>query len=172
MRSELDSLRVKTTPGVFRFLARWRVALGFLAAIFAYWFARSTPRSLAIGLSIAAVGELIRIWASGHLDKAREITKSGPYRYLSHPLYFGSCIMGVGFAVAAAALIPAVIVGAYFALTIPAAMVTETRAIANLQSGVERPFSMARVMANREYRAVAGFLLGAALLVLRMKLKT
>jgi len=155
----------KTTPEV---LARWRVPLGFLSAIFAYWLARSTWRSITIGLTIAAAGELVRIWASGHLDKAREITRSGPYRYVSHPLYFGSCIMGVGFAIAANALLPALIVGAYFALTIPAAMITETRAISNLQAGVERPFSVARVMANREYRAIAGFVIGAGLLILRM----
>ena len=154
-----------------RWLARWRVALGFLSAIFAYGFARSTWRSIAIGLSIAAAGELIRIWASGHLDKAREITRSGPYRYISHPLYFGSCVMGVGFAIATAAILPAVIVAVYLALTIPSAMITETRAIANLQSGVERPFSVARVIANREYRAIGGFLIGGALLILRMKLR-
>ena len=154
-----------------RWLARWRVALGFLSAIFAYWFARSTWTSIAIGLSISAVGELVRIWASGHLDKAREVTRSGPYKYVSHPLYLGSCIMGVGFAIAAAALIPAIIVGVYLALTIPAAMITETRAIANLESGVERPFSVARVMTNREYRAVAGFVIGAGLLILRMTLR-
>ena len=154
-----------------RWLARWRVALGFLSAIFAYWFARSTWTSIAVGLSVSAVGEIVRIWASGHLDKAREVTRSGPYKYVSHPLYLGSCIMGVGFAIAAAALIPAIVVGVYLALTIPAAMITETRAIANLESGVERPFSVARVMTNREYRAIAGFVIGAGLLILRMTLR-
>ena len=157
---------------VTRWLARWRVALGFLSAIFAYWFAQSTWRSIAIGLSVAAVGELVRIWAAGHLDKAREITRSGPYRYVSHPLYFGSCIMGAGFAIATAAVVPAVIVAVYLALTIPSAMITEEAAIGNLQPGQPRSFNFDRVMANREYRAVAGFVLGAALLVLRMKLRT
>ena len=154
-----------------RWLARRRVALGFLAAIFAYWFAHSTWRSIAIGLSVAAVGELVRLWAAGHLDKAREITKSGPYRYVSHPLYFGSCIMGVGFAIATWAIVPAAIVAVYLALTIPSAMITEERAIVNLQPGAPRSFSVDRVMANREYRAVAGFFLGAALLILRMILR-
>jgi protein-S-isoprenylcysteine O-methyltransferase Ste14 len=157
---------------VTRWLARWRVALGFLSAIFAYWFARSTWRSIAIGLSVAAVGELLRIWAAGHLDKAREITRSGPYRYVSHPLYFGSCVMGMGFPIATAAVVPAVIVAVYLALTIPSAMITEEAAIGNLQPGQPRSFSVDRVMKNREYRAVAGFLLGAGLLILRMKLRT
>jgi len=153
-----------------RWLARWRVALGFLSAIFAYWFARSTWRSVEIGLSVAAVGELVRIWASGHLDKAREITRSGPYRYISHPLYFGSCIMGVGFAIATNAIVPAIIVFAYLALTIPSAMMTEEAAIVNLRPGEPRSFSVSRVLKNREYRAIAGFAIGAGLLILRMKL--
>lgn len=155
-----------------RWLARWRVALGFLSAIFAYWFARSTWTSIEIGLSVAAVGELIRIWASGHLEKAREITRSGPYRFISHPLYFGSCVMGVGFAVATAAIVPAAVVFVYLALTIPSAMVTEEAAIGNLPAGVERAFSFDRVMRNREYRAIGGFILGAVLLIVRMQLRT
>lgn len=157
---------------MIRWLARWRVALGFLSAIFAYWLARSTWRSITIGLGVALIGELVRVWASGHLDKAREVTRSGPYRFVRHPLYFGSCIMGVGFAIATAALIPALIVFVYLALTIPSAMITEETAIADLQPGVARPFSFARVRANREYRAIAGFVLGAGLLILRMQLRT
>src|SRR5438477_2742505 len=82
-----------------KWLARRRVALGFLCAIVAYWLARPTTRSLAIGLAIAAPGELLRMWASGHLDKARELTRTGPYRYVGHPLYLGSFIMRAGFAV-------------------------------------------------------------------------
>ena len=41
-------------------------------------------------MSIAAVGELLRIWAAGHIEKGREITRSGPYRFVRHPLYLGS----------------------------------------------------------------------------------
>ena len=48
---------------------------------------------LAIGLVIAAVGEAIRIWAAGHLEKGREVTRSGPYGWTRHPLYVGSSIM-------------------------------------------------------------------------------
>ena len=44
------------------------------------YLARPTPRSLAIGGAIALVGEMVRIWAAGHLEKGREVTQSGPYR--------------------------------------------------------------------------------------------
>jgi hypothetical protein len=38
-----------------------------------------TRRSVTIGLPIALVGQLLRIWAAGHLEKSREVTRSGPY---------------------------------------------------------------------------------------------
>ena len=42
----------------------------------------------------------LRIWAAGHLNKSREVTSSGPYRWFAHPLYVGSSVMGVGLALA------------------------------------------------------------------------
>ena len=53
------------------------------------WLAQPTPRSLLIGGAIAVAGELLRIWAAGHLEKGREVTRSGPYRLTRHPLYLG-----------------------------------------------------------------------------------
>jgi len=82
------------------FLARYRVRLGFVAAIGALVLAKPTMRTLALGGAIAIAGELLRVWAAGHLEKGREVTVSGPYRLTRHPLYVGSSIMGLGFAVA------------------------------------------------------------------------
>ena len=64
------------------------------------WLATPTRRSLAIGAAIAIVGESLRLWAAGHLEKSREVTQSGPYRYTRHPLYLGSTLIGIGMAVA------------------------------------------------------------------------
>ncbi len=50
------------------------------------------------------------IWAAGHLNKSREVTASGPYRWVAHPLYVGSSIMGVGLAIASGSLIVAVVI--------------------------------------------------------------
>src|SRR5437763_17054390 len=77
-------------------LARRRVPLGFAFGIIVLWLASPTPASVAIGSAIAAIGEAIRIWAAGHVQKAREVTSSGPYRFTAHPLYIGSSVMGVG----------------------------------------------------------------------------
>ena len=82
---------------VARTLARYRVRLGFLAAVVLFVLARPTLASVAIGAAIGGAGEALRIWAAGHLEKGREITASGPYRLTRHPLYVGSAIMGIGF---------------------------------------------------------------------------
>jgi protein-S-isoprenylcysteine O-methyltransferase Ste14 len=153
-----------------------RVPLGFGFAIVVMWLAAPTWWTLAWGLPIAALGEALRIWAAGHLEKSREVTRSGPYRWLRHPLYVGSSLMAAGLAVAAGSLVVAAIVAMYMTATITAAILTENAFLrqtfgadyAAWQAGavpaVERRFSVERAVRNREYRALAGFLLFAALL--------
>jgi protein-S-isoprenylcysteine O-methyltransferase Ste14 len=78
------------------FLVRRRVTLGFVVAAAALLLARPTWKTWSAGLAIACAGEALRIWAAGHLDKSREVTRSGPYRWTRHPLYVGSSIMALG----------------------------------------------------------------------------
>lgn len=162
-----------------RFLARRRVLLGFLAGAVALWLARPTPGTLAIGATVAIAGELLRIWAAGHLEKGREVTMSGPYRWTRHPLYAGSIVLGVGLAIAANSLLVAALVVAYLGLTIGAAVRTEEAHLTEKFGGaypayrrgqgpfVSRRFSPARVVRNREYRAVLGLAAALALLLWR-----
>src|SRR5687768_13636173 len=67
-------------------LARRRVSLGFVAAIIALVLAQPTWASWRLGLLVALAGEAVRVWAAGHLEKSREVTRSGPYRWMRHPL--------------------------------------------------------------------------------------
>lgn len=159
-----------------RTFARYRVRLGFAAAAISLWLARPTMRSLAAGAAVAIVGEAIRIWAAGHLEKGREVTASGPYRLTRHPLYLGSAVIGAGFAVASASVVVALLVAVYLGVTITSAIRSEERhltekfgnAYPEYRDGrapaALRQFSLARAMANREYRAVAGLLAMLALL--------
>lgn len=151
-----------------RTFARYRVRLGFACAVVALWTAQPTRRSLAAGAVVALSGELLRIWAAGHLEKGREVTASGPYRLTRHPLYLGSTLIGVGFAVASARLLPALLVIGYLAITLSAAMHSEEThltekfgdAYPEYRNGrapsVSRRFSLSRAMKNREYQAVLG----------------
>jgi protein-S-isoprenylcysteine O-methyltransferase Ste14 len=157
-------------------IARYRVRLGFPLAALALWLARPTPRSLVAGALVAGAGEAIRIWAAGHLEKGREVTASGPYRFTRHPLYLGSSVIGVGFAVASASVWSAGIVVGYLVATLTAAMrgeeahLTEKFGAAypayrdGRAPAVERRFSLGRARLNREYNAVVGLLLVLALL--------
>src|SRR5262245_14343803 len=103
-------------------LARLRVTLGFVCGPLVFVLSQPTMRSLAIGMSLAAIGEVIRIWAAGHLNKSREVTTSGPYRWVGHPLYVGSSVMGVGLAIACRSIIVAVLIAAYLVATLIAAI--------------------------------------------------
>jgi protein-S-isoprenylcysteine O-methyltransferase Ste14 len=47
------------------------------------------------------MGELIRVWATGHLKRNKEVTTSGPYAYLRDPLYLGRLFLLIGFCVMA-----------------------------------------------------------------------
>jgi protein-S-isoprenylcysteine O-methyltransferase Ste14 len=84
-----------------RIARRIRVPLGFVLAAFYVWRARPAWLSLLIGTAIALLGILIRAVASGHVEKNCVLARSGPYAYVRNPLYLGSIVIGVGFAVAA-----------------------------------------------------------------------
>lgn len=160
-------------------LARLRVPLGFASAAICLWLAQPTPTSIAVGMLIAGAGETLRVWAAGHIEKGREITRSGPYRLMRHPLYVGSMVLATGFVIAARSGIVAAIVLAYLVVTVGAAVRVEERALDQQFRGAyseyregraapfDRRFSLVRAMANREYRAVLGLVGGAALLLVR-----
>ncbi len=56
---------------------------------------------MALGAIGIVPGLLIRALASGHVRKNESLATSGPYAYTRNPLYLGSLLIGVGFAVAA-----------------------------------------------------------------------
>ena len=166
-------------PWLGEALARRRVPLGFVFGAAVILLAKPTPRSVVMGGAIAIAGEMFRIWAAGHLEKGREVTRSGPYRLTRHPLYMGSAIIAVGVAIASARLAVAMLVAAYIASTLIAAIRHEEASMraafgqqydAYLQSRaqpVDRPFSLGRAMRNKEYRAIAGLAAGAAILAIK-----
>ena len=171
-----------TRAGVIEALARRRVTLGFMCGALVLWLAQPTWRTLAIGTCVAACGEAVRLWAAGHVEKGREVTRSGPYRWTRHPLYLGSAVLALGVAIASASLVVAVIIAIYVGATIPAAMLAEERhlrekfgreydAYADRRSmPMARAFSLTRARLNREHHTVAGLVIGFALLALKLQL--
>ncbi|MBI4595590.1 MAG: isoprenylcysteine carboxylmethyltransferase family protein [Candidatus Tectomicrobia bacterium] len=43
------------------------------------------------------LGPLIRLWASGYLQKNQEVCSKGPYRVVRHPFYLGTLLCYLGF---------------------------------------------------------------------------
>jgi protein-S-isoprenylcysteine O-methyltransferase Ste14 len=179
----------KAWGGLRALLVRRRVALGFVVAAAALILARPTWRSWTEGLVVALVGEAIRLWAAGHIEKGREVTASGPYRWTRHPLYVGSSLMAVGAIVATRSPVVAVVTAIYIVATLTAAITSEeahlkqkfgdaydryARAPVPATVGTRaeditmRVFSLERAMRNREYRAVIGLIGGFLILALKV----
>ncbi len=80
---------------------RIRVPISFLAASVYVWLSHPSWPSLLVGTLVMMPGLALRAFASGHVQKDKQLTTSGPYGYTRNPLYLGSLIMAAGFAVAA-----------------------------------------------------------------------
>ena len=176
-----------TTPG--QFWTRWRVRLGYPVALVVFFLACPTLRSMTIGAAISLVGLLLRAWAAGHLRKHLELSTSGPYAFTRNPLYLGSLFLAVGFVVAGRSWLAAALFAFYFLLFYPAVMRREeTKLHASYGAAYDNysrrvplflpvpgrriassaRFSRALYLRNREYQAALGFLVGMALLGLRL----
>jgi len=172
------------------FWTRWRVRVGYPVAVAYLWFASPTWKSVATGGAIAALGLVVRALAAGHLRKWEGLATSGPYACTRNPLYFGSTLLAVGFAVAGHSWIGAALIAAYFAVFYPSVIKREEaelrarygRAYEEYAARVPlfwprirrqtpaplEQFSWPLYRRNHEYQAALGFLAGLALLILRM----
>ena len=103
-----------------RMARRIRVPLGFAFAVLYFWLAQPTWRFLALGAVLIGPGLLIRALASGHVRKNEALATSGPYAYTRNPLYLGSLLIGVGFAVGSRSWwVGIVLVAMFFAIYVP-----------------------------------------------------
>lgn len=174
-----------------RIARRIRVPLGFAFAMLYFWLARPTWRFLAIGAVFIVPGLLIRALASGHVRKNEALATSGPYAYTRNPLYFGSLLIGIGFAIAARSWwIGGVLVLMFFAIYMPVIRSEEAflrekfpefdeyakhvprmfprLSAASSDAGGE--FSMELYLKHREWNASLGAAAIVAALVVKMKM--
>ena len=161
---------------------RVRVPLGFLYGLVFLLLCRPAPWPLGTGLVVAAAGLVMRIWASGHLEKWNSLAVHGPYRFTRNPLYVGSFLMGLGFTLAAGRLSLLILFLLLFVLLYGPVMRREEKELRDQYgeeyetyrrrvplflpsrltpdpAGAETRFSWSRVWANREYNAVLGFMI-------------
>ena len=165
-----------------RLLSRFRVLLGFVFGAFVLWLAQPTWESLVRGSVFALAGEALRWWAAGHLEKSKEVTRSGPYAYMRHPLYLGSAFIAIGVAIAAQSRVASLLIALYLGTTLPAAVLAEERHLrekfgaeydayaARQATPMVRSFSLTRALQNREHHTIAGVIAGFGLLALKIVL--
>jgi protein-S-isoprenylcysteine O-methyltransferase Ste14 len=168
---------------------RIRVPLGFLFAVVYFWLARPTWLSIALGLVVVVPGLLVRALASGHVHKNESLATSGPYAYTRNPLYLGSLLIGVGFAVAARSWwVGVALVLMFFAIYLPVIRDEEAflrqkfpefeeyarqvprmlpRLTSSLNESEASGFSLELYLKHREWNA----LLGAALMMAGLMMK-
>ena len=173
-----------------RVARRIRVPLGFVFAVLYFWLARPTWRSLALGLVLIVPGLLIRALASGHVRKNEALATSGPYAHTRNPLYLGSLLMGIGFAVAARSWWVAVaLVVMFFTIYLPVIRGEEKflrekfpefdeyarrvprmfpRMIPGLAERNDDGFSIDLYLKHREYNAALGVIAMVAALLVKM----
>jgi protein-S-isoprenylcysteine O-methyltransferase Ste14 len=83
-----------------RYFEGARQALAVVLVLLYTATAAPIPLLAAIGLPIALVGALVRLYASGFIVKNQELATDGAYRFVRHPLYTGNILLVLGFALA------------------------------------------------------------------------
>jgi protein-S-isoprenylcysteine O-methyltransferase Ste14 len=171
-----------------RIARRIRVPLGFVFAVLYFWLARPSWRFIALGAILIVPGLLVRALASGHVRKNEALATSGPYAYTRNPLYLGSLLIGVGFAVAARSWwVGVALVVMFFAIYLPVIRDEEAflrQRFPQFEEYARRvprmfprlgarendsvAFSMDLYIQHREYNALLGALAMLAALVVKM----
>ena len=165
--------------------------LANVPVIFALFWTRGEVygrfRMWSVGLLLLLLGVAIRIWAQMHLRnrlvKTLEFTSSGPYQLMRNPLYIGTLTVAAGFVLASRQWVLGVLFAAVFLLIyLPVVELEEQhlrslfpqyseyarrvpRLWPRLIGNSSKPFRSALYMRNREYQALAGFLIGVAVLI-------
>jgi protein-S-isoprenylcysteine O-methyltransferase Ste14 len=167
-------------------VAKLRVPCGFVMVAAFLWLSAPSPDSLAAGLPLAFAGLALRTWAAGHLEKNQTLAQSGPYAQLRNPLYLGTLTVAAGFAIASRRWELGLLFAAVFGLVYLPVVELEEQHLRKLfppyeeyarrvpkllprivagESGAQKHFRWSLYRRNREYEALAGFLVGTALLV-------
>ena len=73
----------------------------FVGGLLLILLAKPNLPGMIIGIFLVSVGEALRIWATGHIQKNEKLTHTGPYAYVKNTLYVGSILITIGFCILA-----------------------------------------------------------------------
>ncbi len=83
--------------GIFKF-RRPRFHFAWISLTLLAIYGRTSEFGFQLGVPIVILGELVRIWSQGSIQKKIRLSDSGPYAYVRNPLYLGNFLIGLGFA--------------------------------------------------------------------------
>jgi protein-S-isoprenylcysteine O-methyltransferase Ste14 len=166
-------------------VARLRVPSGFLLVVTFAVFSEPDAGSFAIGVPLSLLGLALRGWASGHLLKDRRLAESGPYAFTRNPLYLGTLLVACGLVIAGRSVTLAIVFASVFLLVYLPVIELEEQHLSDLFAtyedyarrvpkliGLRRGapqstgrFDFKTYLANREYQALLGFVVGLGFLV-------
>jgi protein-S-isoprenylcysteine O-methyltransferase Ste14 len=151
------------------------VVSGYIVGLAVFLLERPTLRSLLLALPFLLLGEALRLWAAGHIEKTERLATGGPYAHTRNPLYLGSLLLALGVVVACSSPLAAVLVAVYLLAFYPSVIREEADFLRNKFAGEyeawsrevpafwprltpagrrETRFSWERVARNREWNTV------------------
>ena len=170
-------------------IQKHRVPLGFIVAAVVLYLANPTGPFILAGLPIALAGALLRALAASVIRKNSVLTTSGPYAWTRNPLYLGSSLLGLGFAIMSGNWIAAVVIAIPSIIIYPAVIRSEEAHLSRLFPDefpkyresvpvfiprfrtTEAFFSMEQYVANREYNTALGFAAVLAIFVVKSRFR-
>jgi protein-S-isoprenylcysteine O-methyltransferase Ste14 len=166
---------------------RLRVPVGFVLLGCFAWLAHPSVESMLASLPFVLLGLATRAWAAGHLEKNLTLADSGPYAYTRNPLYLGTFIVALGFAVAGSSWVLGLIfVAAFLGIYLPVMEREEEHLLKIFPAYRDyaarvpllwpkagppgsRPFQWSVYWKNEEYKAALGVLTGVAVLIAKIR---
>ncbi len=115
-----------------RFNEILRQVIGLLLVAVCAYFARPDTGTVSVGLALAVLGQVFRIYAAGYIFKNKQLATTGPYALVRHPLYLGNFIILIGFTIASANLYVVAGVVVFFLIWYPAAIAYEDSKLENI----------------------------------------
>jgi len=84
--------------GAYLALKRWRLRAGFIFPLLCLLLGHPIWVMFWVGAAVILLGALLRIVSAGVIRKDEEVTETGPYAVCRNPLYLGTLLIQLGFA--------------------------------------------------------------------------
>lgn len=191
--SDIQQERKKLKQGAYLALTHLRIYLGLLFPLAMLILGRPNVPMFAAGAVLVLCGVGLRLYSAGVLRKDRRLQRTGPYRLCRNPLYLGTILLQLGFALASGVWSFVILALVVFGAVYIAVILLEERWLAKVFGGpyeeymrgtprllptfrsiresmARVPYSFAQAVANREHKTAVIGVLGVILFLIKYTL--